>query len=93
MGIYFIILSMRSYPANVHCLIPDKHHCYYSIAKLTQLDMALKAGVGLRFIRELEQGRFTGSRGILGLTASAPMTGRLSLNILRVELMPENKKP
>jgi transcriptional regulator with XRE-family HTH domain len=62
-------------------------------AKLTQPELAAKAGEGLRFIRELEQGRFTGSWVILGLTASAPMTGRLSLNILRVELMPENKKP
>ena len=28
-------------------------------AKLTQLDLAEKAGVGLRFIRELEQGKST----------------------------------
>ena len=27
--------------------------------KLTQPDLALKAGVGLRFIRELEQGKLT----------------------------------
>ena len=28
-------------------------------AKLTQLDLSEKAGVGLRFIRELEQGKST----------------------------------
>lgn len=30
-----------------------------SLAKLTQPELALKAGVGLRFIRELEQGKET----------------------------------
>jgi y4mF family transcriptional regulator len=29
------------------------------IHKLTQLDLARKAGVGLRFVRELEQGKAT----------------------------------
>lgn len=30
-----------------------------SLAKLTQPELALKAGVGLRFIRDLEQGKET----------------------------------
>lgn len=35
--------------------IKDKRHQY----GLTQLDLSLKSGVGLRFIREMEQGKET----------------------------------
>ena len=50
--------------------------------KLTQVELALKAGVGLRFLRELEQGKETLRMDKVNLV----------LNLFGMELGPVSKK-
>ena len=44
---------MKKEQNNISRFVKDER----KLAKLTQKDLALKAGVGLRFIRDLEQGK------------------------------------
>ncbi len=50
-----IFVPERVYDMTIHEFVKEKRR----LVRLTQPEMAEKAGVGLRFVRELEQGKKT----------------------------------
>ncbi len=54
-NLFWLYLHPKRYKMNLSVFVKEKRNA----AGLTQPDLAAKAGVGLRFLRELEQGKKT----------------------------------